>query len=445
MWLLPTGYTYLLQAGSIGNDLFGAVFGFAAIDFALRARANRRLGDVWLSLLAAALVTGAKSINLPLGLPWLIALWPAGRLVWQKPVASLLVGVVALGASLVPISVLNIRYCGDWGGQVLEHSAFGGAPLFRLAANTVGFTMQNFTPPVFPVASAVNARLLDAMPAGIGARMAQLFEPSAAKFQLIEMQTEEFAGLGFGLSWLLVFTLGAAWLGRRRNPTTIICVQPYQWLVGAAGWIAVLVFMAQSGLTGAVRYLAPYNVLLFAPLLAGIGHERVVRGRWWRRGCAAVFALAGLLLIVSPGRPLWPAVTILRSLGAEQSSHQLVRRAWAVYSVYSHRAEAFAPACAILPAEADPLGIVSFDDPETSLWRPFGARRILHVQAKETGADLRQRGIKYVLASSMVVSNYWATSLEAWLAQVQGERVATVALDLRASAGPKEWYLVRLR
>ena len=41
MWLAPTGYGFLLQAGSIGNDLFGAVFGMAAIDFALRARQEK--------------------------------------------------------------------------------------------------------------------------------------------------------------------------------------------------------------------------------------------------------------------------------------------------------------------------------------------------------------------------------------------------------------------
>ena len=42
MWLMPTGYCFLLQAGSIGNDLFGAVFALAALDFALRA-ASRSL------------------------------------------------------------------------------------------------------------------------------------------------------------------------------------------------------------------------------------------------------------------------------------------------------------------------------------------------------------------------------------------------------------------
>ena len=38
MWLVPTGYCLVLQAGSIGNDLFGATFALAAVDFALRAK-----------------------------------------------------------------------------------------------------------------------------------------------------------------------------------------------------------------------------------------------------------------------------------------------------------------------------------------------------------------------------------------------------------------------
>lgn len=444
MWLLPTGYTYLLQAGSIGNDLFGAVFGFAAIDFALRARVSGRVECLWLSLLAAALATGAKSINLPLGLPWLMALGPALKLVWRKPVGTLLVAVVAVMASLVPISWLNIRYCGDWGGQVLEHSAFGGQPFLRLAANTIGFTLQNFTPPVFPFAKAANHFLAEARPAWLAARMDAAFEPGAAKFQLVELQTEEFAGLGFGLCCLLLGSVIALRRARRR-PTAPSLAERHHLLVGAAGWVAVLVFMAQSGLTGAVRYLAPYNVLLLAPLLALAGQERVVRAVWWQRGCGLVFTLAALLLVLNPGRPLWPAVTVLRHLGAENSSHHLVRRAWTVYSVYSRRADAFAPARAVLPPDTRLLGFVSFDDPETSLWRPFGTRRILHVQRTETAADLRRRGLKYVLVSSEILQNYWEMSLETWLAQVDGERLATVALDLRASAGPKDWHLVRLR
>src|SRR5580698_2527552 len=38
MWLLPSGYTFLLQAGGNANDTFPTVYALAAIYFALRAR-----------------------------------------------------------------------------------------------------------------------------------------------------------------------------------------------------------------------------------------------------------------------------------------------------------------------------------------------------------------------------------------------------------------------
>src|SRR5207244_8967318 len=76
MWLLPTGYTFLLQAGSAGNDTFPTVYALAALDFACRAWVSRRPSDLWHSLLAAALLTGAKASNLPLLLPWVVVLLP---------------------------------------------------------------------------------------------------------------------------------------------------------------------------------------------------------------------------------------------------------------------------------------------------------------------------------------------------------------------------------
>ncbi|MCX6909262.1 MAG: hypothetical protein NTY01_14640, partial [Verrucomicrobia bacterium] len=38
MWLLPSGYSFVLQAGSLGNDLFAVVYALAAVDLALQAR-----------------------------------------------------------------------------------------------------------------------------------------------------------------------------------------------------------------------------------------------------------------------------------------------------------------------------------------------------------------------------------------------------------------------
>jgi hypothetical protein len=445
MWLFPTGYTYLLQAGSIGNDLFGATFAFAAIHFALRAPVSGRVEDVWLSLLAAALATGAKSSNLLIGLPWLVAILPTLKLIRKKLASSFFVGLAALTVSFIPNAMLNIRYCGDWSGQVLERGAFGGFPLFRLVANGIGFILQNLVPPIFPLANRWNEWVKTAMPSGLAARMTERFEPSAAGFQLSEMQTEEVAGLGFGVCALFLITLVAVRLSRSNCRQISRGLKPSQWLVGIAAWVAVGIFMTQSGLSGAVRYLACFNVLLIAPFLVANGNLRVVNAAWWRWLCGVVFVLAGLLLIVNPARPLWPAVTILRAAGAEQSSNHLVQRAWKVYSVYSRRAFAFQPACAMLPPDASPLGFLSFDDPETSLWRPFGSRRILHIRSVETSTDLRRRGIKYVLASSETLQQNWNKPLDEWLAQVNGEIVSRVHLHLRASTGPKEWYLIRIQ
>ena len=70
MWLVPTGYCFVLQAGSIGNDLFAAPLVLAALAFGLRAQKGKRHMDLWLSILAAALFTGVKANTLPLLLAW---------------------------------------------------------------------------------------------------------------------------------------------------------------------------------------------------------------------------------------------------------------------------------------------------------------------------------------------------------------------------------------
>src|ERR1017187_8267366 len=46
IWLLPTGYNFILQAGGIANDTFPTVYALAAVDFALRAWKSRRPADL---------------------------------------------------------------------------------------------------------------------------------------------------------------------------------------------------------------------------------------------------------------------------------------------------------------------------------------------------------------------------------------------------------------
>ncbi|HET6408709.1 MAG TPA: hypothetical protein VFG14_12565, partial [Chthoniobacteraceae bacterium] len=60
MWLIPCGYAFALQAGSIGNDLLSTTFVTASLAIGLRARSSGKAFDVWLSAIAIAMATGVK-------------------------------------------------------------------------------------------------------------------------------------------------------------------------------------------------------------------------------------------------------------------------------------------------------------------------------------------------------------------------------------------------
>src|SRR5262249_68069 len=130
LWVVPTAYAFVLQAGSIGNDLFGAVLAMAAVDFSFRARVSRRGGGGWLSCIAGPPLAGRKSSNLPLLLPWAIAIFPTIPLLLKKPIATFAVAIFAATASLLPIAIINMKHCGDWSGLAAERAQFGkGSPV----------------------------------------------------------------------------------------------------------------------------------------------------------------------------------------------------------------------------------------------------------------------------------------------------------------------------
>jgi hypothetical protein len=452
MWLLPTGYCFLLQAGSIGNDLFGALMAMLAIEFALRAAKTGRRSEAYLSILAAALMTAGKAFNLLLLLPWGLAMLPNLRLLFSRPLSLVPVGLVAASASLIPTAILNVHYCGDWTGMKLEQTTnlANGSRAFHVAVNAVLLCLHNLVPPIFPWASNWNKLMDHVIPSNLAARLQQNFEGVAAHFRVGEMEMEESAGLGMCVCLLLVMWGMHRVINRPRSrprprPRLIPSLFSPNFLIPFGAAVATLVFMSQSGLACPARYLGGFYVVLVAPLLAHVpASATLIRSSWWRPAETFVFLVAALLLVISPARPLWPAQTVLSALGAQRSTHALVRRAWTVYSVYGHRGDAFADAKGLLPPDANPLGMVTSDDPETSLWRPFGSRRIVHV-CKEDGPDqAREQGLRYALVNSGVL-NTCQMSLDQWLAQHDAELIQKMNLELRASSGPKEWYLVRFR
>ncbi len=452
MWLLPTGYCYLLQAGSIGNDLFGALLAAAAMEFALRARGSRRAGDLWVAMLAAGLMTAGKAFNLLLLLPWALAVLPSLPLLLRRPLISLATILVAASASLLPMAVLNYQNCGDWTGQKAEGLVVLGSrdPVLRMGVNGVLLTINNLAPPVFPFRNAWANFVPRMIPKALAARMERNFEPGAASLDIGELQMEEGAGLGMGVSLLLLAALVQRCAGSSWPPFSaagfVRGVFQIRWLVPLSAWAVAFLFISQTGLDSPGRYFAPFYALLLTPLLAGdCGQLRLLQNPWWRRACQATFLLAAGLLVVSPPRPLWPAQTVLHRLDAEHSSRPLLKRAWTVYSIYGRRADAFEPVRAMLPAGADPLGMVTADDPETSLWRPFGSRRIVHVCEADSAEQLRAQEIKYVLVNAGVVTQNQHATVADWLARYDAEVIERMTLELRASVGPTEWLLVKLR
>jgi hypothetical protein len=152
-----------------------------------------------------------------------------------------------------------------------------------------------------------------------------------------------------------------------------------------------------------------------------------------------------LLLVVSPPRPLWPAKTILTKLADKASPNPLVQRSLTVYSVYGMRSDGFKQVRERLPSDADPLGFVATDEVETSLWKPFGSRRILHVKATDTRSQIQERGIRYVLVSAETWERLGKQSLESWFTDLGADVVETFTPRLRAGKEPFIWYLIRLR
>ena len=448
MWLAPTGYCFVLQAGGIGNDVYGATLALAAFDFSLRARASGKFRDLVLAFLAVGLLTGAKTSNIPLVFPCAVALLPCWRVLLVRPLATAGVIIVAAAASFLPMAMLNYRQCGDWTGAKAEEVMLTrGDPRVTIPGNTVILTLQNFVPPVFPMAKKWNEFAPRLWPGSFGQKMKDTFEASGANLALPELQNEEGAGFGFGTSLLAVISLVAGWwLGRGRKSLPEIDSQQRtnRWL-RATPLVAAFGYFYKATIGTAARIVTPYYLVLLPLLLSGRAQAELCRRRWWRVLAVGVFLLAALLVIVTPSRPLWPAQTILTALVKAYPDKPLLQRALTVYSVYSIRADGLAPVREKLPASEKVIGLVTFDDLETSLWLPFQERRFRHIAPRDTREDVLKHGIRYVAINSEWFPVRTGVSVEEWLQNYEATIETTVPLRLRAGRGEFNWHIVRLQ
>jgi hypothetical protein len=297
MWLFPTAYNFILQAGSVANDTFPVVYALAMLDFACRAWVSRRPSDLWHSILAAALLVGAKASNLPLLLPGAILIFALLPLLRRKLMTTALVFLLAAVVSFLPMAILNTHYCGDWSGLALERSGMDmKSPVIGVWGNAFLITLNNFVPPLFPLAGWWNQHALEILPQFIATPMSANFEPG---FHMIgELPTEDWAGIGFGLSMLLLISVVASFFVRRASHTAVrssaftrpeppeggtpnqprsVIPREFCLLVLLAPWIALLAYCMKSGMVTPQRLIAPYYPLLLPLLLIGAGQSQIIR------------------------------------------------------------------------------------------------------------------------------------------------------------------------
>jgi hypothetical protein len=440
MWLLPMGLCYLMQAGSVGNDSFAVTYLLAAIWFGLRAARDGRVSDLWMAILAGALLTGVKGSNLPLPLAVGWAILPALKLVRLRPIPSLFVLLLALLVSYVPTAWFNELYTGHWTGDPYNMGKLQvQKPLAGIVGNSLQLAVQSLEPPFLPLANPAQVWVWKHLPEGLRSFINQGFPRFDLGFR--ELPQEEASGLGLGVTVIAILALFSAIANRRSKPLAAWPLAARRGLtIGLLAWLSLLAYMVKMGSESTGRLVAAYYPLLLLPILVHPSQETWARPRWRHVLAAWVGATAVVVLILSPARPLWPAESVLGWFARKLPDNSLIARAQRVYQVYKSRNDVFAALRAQIPPSVSVIGVIEAgDDMESSLWRPFGKRAV--VDLVDLKRD-RPPNVEWVVVRNGIVAGKSPT-FEEWTRDTGGTLVCTEMITSKVHIGPEKWSLLR--
>jgi hypothetical protein len=430
MWLIPCSYAFALQAGSIGNDLLGTTYVTGSLAIAFRARSSGNVADVWLSGIAMGMATGVKSLNLPLLLPWAVIVWPILHLTFQRRAASAGAALVAIFASCLPTSALNLRETGNWTGDPKdEHRVHQPNVGVGVISNAVMLAVANTQPPILLNPSSWNHRFeswLQQTPFDGVCQAAPRFE-----LRWNELPTEELASVGPGLLAIGGILIIAILRQRHTIRSSRRRVFPE---LALAGSLAFLIFIARFSSEAVGRLSTAFVPVLTLPLLQLASRSALFRRKWVRTLAfiSATLCLPGLVL--SPARPLFPVNALLSFPGSGG-----LGRIATVYTTYAQRSNCYAPLIEKLNRTDHPelLFAGGSDDPEAPAWKPYGSRKV------RQWTELRSP-IPIALASELGVRERFGMSWEDFLKQTEAEILEQRDLNIRAGRGIERWYLLRM-
>ena len=446
MWLLASGWCFVLQAGSDDNDSFATIYALAAVDLALRAREKKCVTDWWLALLAAGLLTGAKQTDIPLAFLWLVAAWPGLRLALARPLATAVVAVLSLLVSALPVTISNLEHSGNWQGLATGTAKSiwsAGSPVWKIIGNFFYVPLQNLLPPFFPWSGAWDGMMSRFLQTPLGGH----FVPFERFGHLNAGISEACAGIGLGICVLTVISLLGARCIRQATPDAAGSNpgRPlFRWL-RVMPWLLTFLYMAEICSFANARFLSPYYPLLFPLLLCQPGQAGLVRRWWWRCCGILVMLLAVLLLVVSRDRPLFPALTLIGRLQASHPESKFISRLWLSYAWPKSVERQRNFFTKDLPPDERVIGYATGNGAsEPGLWLPFGQRRVERVLADDTPEQLRSRGIHLVLVEDLALDRNQMT-IEQWLQHYDASLMDQLAFLENPYRPPGHLYLARLR
>ena len=446
MWLTPSAYGIVLQAGSIGNDSIAGVFFLASLALAT-GRQPLSFRDLAFSALAMATCAGIKSTNILWTLPWVCVILPQTKTLLRRPWLTTCLFLVCLALSSFPIWLSNQLHCADWTGEKAEATTARDKPItttnpaLGIAGNLILLSIQNSAAPVWPLVRQTTDFVRSSLPKPLVESLSKSFEGGFQDLGLRELPGEEGAGLGLGLTILSFLALFAAIGARPWKITPPSSALGIAWL---ATLISILVYSSKMAIGCPARIILPALMFLIIGLSALPNQGRLVHSRAWR--WAAFFAMGSslLVLILTPSRPLFPQGLMVKLAQRLSLPPTLNEKIFNVYEAYGRRARAFSPLLTAVPPGTRVLGYTGGVALEAALWKPYGERSIIFVPPSSLLKNPQCSHPELLIASAYTIKK--STGLEPfeWIKKTGASIVAQKEIIFLVRIGPELFYLLKL-